>query len=789
MAMVKDYGVLSHQFDDESKSMSMEWKILMISNFRASPVASIYCSEYVEGKQGAKWQLRVYPNGQNEGNEGQCMLFLKLRSMPEECAKMIVCYNLRCIETGSSYQGIETYDKSVGKGWLNGTQSLADLDGVKSLSYHCHFRILQIIDTAEKVIYRYPFDPKAMAKKQTFQWTIDEALTQRVLAAPPKKQFYSPMTVSRDGAWSVSLSPNGNNADTLGTVCVFLELCALPTAVEGVKVKYTLTLSAVSAVEEEVNGEYTFIYESTTTGHPMCTLDALQAAKGESFVVCAKVEVIEFYSERQLQALKANKPITKYDFGAVESHFDDDANVMTVEWTIDDAETPKLRAAPVGSRFFSASFEGKHGAKWQMRVDPNGLNKKTKRQSLLFLKLLAMPKEYAKMMVYYNMRCVETGSSYQAIKTYAKPTGWGWINGTQPLPDLDGLPSLSYHCSFRVLKIIDEAEETVFCHPFDPKTMAQEQSFEWKLDEALTERVRTASPQKGFHSPSNLSRNGAWSLEIRPNGKNAGSVGKVFVFVKLCALPIGAVASRIRVKLVIPEIEAEKTFTHTFSYGSSPCSKLMGKFEKLQTAKTLSIKASVTVLELHSDLSGTVFDPHAPDEVDDAKDEETEIVFSESEDGLGGWTKQKMQTGSFNEKTRSAQVHIAIERIADAVASTVTAVGNDGDTVPIAVVDGIKNAVVNASWGAADPTARIVTTEFDDDRIFHFEMTKTETSNSTGTCCWKKDWWRIDANWKVMTTAALSTKAKLRLENIQSQSEMSDDMSEVVAALGVDDEE
>jgi len=330
----KNYGDLDTTFNDATSVMKVKWSVFdfQLSKFRASPMGSFYSSESFAGKQSTRWRLEMYPNGWSPDNKGHCQLFLALRSKPAEYAKVIVYYTMRCLETGRSYQSIAKYTEPTGFGWLSGTQLLEDLHSLHSLSFECSFRILKVLDAAKHELYSLPFAIQDMARKQSFVWTINEALAHEVVTAPPQRQFDPVTALCGDGAWSLTLWPNGTKADSVGEVRVYLNLCALPQGVEAVKVKVKLRMSGM---EEVVQFSKTLSYDNKGWGGKLGTFSSLQTAKEKVFVVSAKMKVAEFHSDLNGTVIDV-EPLKGKEF-------DVDSMSMSVSVDSDDTETEKLR--------------------------------------------------------------------------------------------------------------------------------------------------------------------------------------------------------------------------------------------------------------------------------------------------------------------------------------------------------------------------------------------------------------------------------------------------------------
>ena len=259
----------------------------------------------------------------------------------------------------------------------------------------------------------------------------------------------------------------------------------------------------------------------------------------------------------------------------------------------------------MGSEYFSEIFTNEKGTKWQMEVVPNGLKESNAGSCLLLLHLDSMPESYSKMMVYYNMRCHETGASTQNMMMYDKPalrlrTGKGFPARTQLLSELSDLKRLSFSCNFRILRIEYKNGEPNYEYPLEISSIPKKERFIWNVDEELTRKMATATAGKRFAADGILSSSGSFSIEMKPNeySCDSESEGKIKVYLTLCALPIGVSGLKVKYKIIAPELGEVRSSTKTLNYDDQSFGGVIGQFQYLGAIKSMEIMAETEILEV-----------------------------------------------------------------------------------------------------------------------------------------------------------------------------------------------
>ena len=302
--------------------------------------------------------------------------------------------------------------------------------------------------------------------------------------------------------------------------------------------------------------------------------------------------------------MSSSSPIKKYKYGDLTTKFDDATKMMTVNWKM--KEIQEFIASPINSIYWTTSFKSERDTKWYMFVKPNGMNDDNAGDCKLGLNLKSMPESYGKVMVYWNMRCNETGASRQDMKIYDKPTGFGWTNRSQLLSELSTLNQISFSCIFRILRIEDKDGNPIYEYPLRISSIPRTERFTWNIDEELALKMATATVGKRFAADGILSSSGLFSISLNPNvcSGDTESEGEIKVYLKLCALPIGITALTVKYKIIAPELGEVRSFTKTLNYDSQSWGGAMGQFQYLDAIKTMKFMAETEILEVF-DTNGT----------------------------------------------------------------------------------------------------------------------------------------------------------------------------------------
>ena len=306
------------------------------------------------------------------------------------------------------------------------------------------------------------------------------------------------------------------------------------------------------------------------------------------------------YIPFMMASASSSKPIVKYNYGDVNTHFDDNTKMMNVQWKMYPFQLGQFLQSPAGSVYVSGIFTSEMDTEWQMVVYPNGWNESNAGCCILYLYLRSMPESYSKMMVYYNMRCNETGASDQCMTIYDKPTGKGFPARTQLLSELSDLKKLSFSCNFRILRIEYKNGEPNYEYPLEMTSIPKKERFIWNVDEELTRKMAMATVGKRFEADGILSSSGLFSILMEPNkcSGDTESEGKIKVYLQLCTLPIGASGLKVKYKILAPELGEVRSFTKTLNYDHQSWGGEMGQFQYLDAIQSMKIVAETEILEV-----------------------------------------------------------------------------------------------------------------------------------------------------------------------------------------------
>ena len=213
------------------------------------------------------FSLEVYPNGDQDTNNGSFMLYVTLLSMPDEYKQIIFNLRLCCNETHSSFTSIAIFTSQKNSaGWSQETvklEEIKEITNLKQLSMGCTINILKIINTDSEIIYKYK-NPSQLPSPFTFTWNIDTNLTNKFKNCRVGKSFESKIF---DNMWCLRCLPNGKRSSDKGNVKLYLLLCSLPPNMDhkddSIHIQYTLWCDETGP---GYNGTIVLKYEYSTVG-------------------------------------------------------------------------------------------------------------------------------------------------------------------------------------------------------------------------------------------------------------------------------------------------------------------------------------------------------------------------------------------------------------------------------------------------------------------------------------------------------------------------------------------
>ena len=247
------------------------------------------------------------------------------------------------------------------------------------------------------------------------------------------------------------------------------------------------------------------------------------------------------------------------------------------------------------------------GMKWIIEIYPCGHNKadKESKSVIVFLTLLSvLSEDISKMTVCWTLYSRDTMASYTSISQFTqKNNSFGFCAGILSQDELKNVKN-----SFGSKAVIgakltilnrqsakDLSVEQVYPLRFS-NGFAKKCKFEWKVDEQMLIKMKTAYNGKYFESEMFCAN--MWSLRCAPNGDKKDDEGTVDLMLQCNAFPEGVGKMKVVFCLKCIETETIGLFVHNFNVTKSSAGwngSAMVKKTDIEALDTLTFAVSIHV--------------------------------------------------------------------------------------------------------------------------------------------------------------------------------------------------
>ena len=116
------------------------------------------------------------------------------------------------------------------------------------------------------------------------------------------------------------------------------------------------------------------------------------------------------------------------------------------------------------------------------------------------------------------------------------------------------------------------------------------------------------------------------------------------------------------------------------------------------------------------------------------KEEEEQRQKANDESKLDDNWEYREETRVYEEKTTRTDLNIAVEKIADAIVGTVSAMATGGALAPV-LIKSMKNVVISASWGQINKNEKVVKKLFGSNVCIYLEIDRITRSTNENLMC------------------------------------------------------
>eukprot|EP01084_Bolivina_argentea_P138071 243168_1 len=185
------------------------------------------------------WQLECYSNGYFGDDINKIKLYLTSNKLPSNISKILVCFELLCVETDTRYVGCDefTYNQCQCQ-WNDNMLTLDKILHLNKLTFKVWINILQIHYINDiRIGGKSKESHIKLYEKLTFQWNINQIGIESCKQSSIGQIFCSGNYCN---FW-FQLMPNGYTNDNKGKIKLYLQYIGiLPSGLRCIKLKYKI---------------------------------------------------------------------------------------------------------------------------------------------------------------------------------------------------------------------------------------------------------------------------------------------------------------------------------------------------------------------------------------------------------------------------------------------------------------------------------------------------------------------------------------------------------------------
>ena len=283
---------------------------------------------------------------------------------------------------------------------------------------------------------------------------------------------------------------------------------------------------------------------------------------------------------------------------------------------------------------------------------------------MISLVLSSFPIHLTNILIFYQLHCSQTASSFSQIKSFKKVNDCAsWFRAVfhnQELKDLSpSIKRLEFQCTINILRIESE-ENILFEYPLDIDLKKKRQFIcDWKIKDDMLDKFKTA--KHGKFLSDNYIHSNMWSLQLAPNGYRMNDHGSVRLFMQLCALPNGIKSIRLTRKFMCLDKGIERANTKDQPWGydfdksmrqNSGWGKAALKRSDINDLDEINFRVIITITGYTTNDGKTVNLPEYVEEkkVEEKKKEDTKKATTASPSTKRGGKKRKRSSSPAKKK-------------------------------------------------------------------------------------------------------------------------------------------
>eukprot|EP01083_Nonionella_stella_P106065 305548_1 len=565
---------------------------------------------------GLKWCLRMYPNGAGPNDEGRVDLGIYLVTLSPNISKLWIQYKILLHETGTYREDTVGFARRA-MGYLFITQlSFPQIQKLDMLSFNAEIIIFDVYNQKGNVITNYRdmhnISLGNMVNAQ-YKWTPDMNTIKSIKESQPAAMFLSDFFVLHGFKWFLELYPKGQVASDNNDgndVNLYLTLLSIPPNLNSVSLSFELCL-------EERNAKYGAFEQMGSKcmsyGWPSNILKTADLITLNEMTFAVHITLIDTYDDKGY-ALQYDtndddiKEPTPLDVQVQDKAISGAITLpmSSYQWLISDASfISKIKNAQNADYFPSQIFM-LHSLKWVMQICPNGSSPNREGYFNWYLHLASLSTKISKLYVFYRILLEETQSLYEYRTIFqCRQPGKGWGNDKLLFPDACKLDTFTFKLDVMMIDVFDANGNKIndkykeYVSPIIDSVIRD--SFEWKIDTELMQKIKNAPNGKHFDSEMFVLCGFQWYFGMYPHGKDTSDMEEFKLFVQLASLPQMVSGLSCHFQLLVHETNTiYSDFAHFkdgFLFDGWQSSRI--KSEKIKNLDRLTIKVVMKVIDVY----------------------------------------------------------------------------------------------------------------------------------------------------------------------------------------------
>ena len=246
------------------------------------------------GEKDIEYEFIIYPKGSQPLYNGYCEIFFRVKNtnFENEIEKLILYFELGCIETNTEYRNIGQFSiDDTWSNWYPFNMKSAELQGLYKnnfLTFNIYIDIIQIKYKSNCLKLDYYKNIK-IYKKSGYKWIVKGKLLKNFIFYPDNKRFYS-SNYFQDNCWCLYATPNTKHANSYFQI--YLRLIRLPKDIKTIKIECYFQININSKNE---NNSFIKQFNYDDNSLLLATLKPSQLLDAKKLIFNVNVNILKVY--------------------------------------------------------------------------------------------------------------------------------------------------------------------------------------------------------------------------------------------------------------------------------------------------------------------------------------------------------------------------------------------------------------------------------------------------------------------------------------------------------------